>query len=1194
MSNFDYRSRFQVPDYTARFRPPEARRRRRRRTFREPVPPPAPVIPGYSLPADDEERLTALEWIIDRLSTGQYVTANVAEDLLEGDWDAPIRKGLSGERRGDWTNVLFGGESSAAGREEQRGLVPSEHRLVRGVGGLVANVVLDPTTYLGFGSTAAARAGAKGFARAARNQALRQLSDPVVTQRIFGGRAARASSARAQRLNDIGDAPLQQYLSRVYRDAYREGLTTPQDALRRRYLGRLQAERESTVAARAGAAAGDGGAWKQAVGKEADERLKALDLELAKVRDEESWLHGVPGDADFTGFRSLGEQRLSFLGRDLARWQAGPVRRQVAEVGAAIRRAGREAPGLKPFLDAWWRSRTHGVIGQVTRLLGFPRTGYQRALRQIELAQESDAQDLVHRNTARVEQAFEGVSDEVQGAYVKLMATVYDYVGKALKGVDQSAPGWRAQLEAATRAALDDRAVRAVVPEETLEPALELWSRVKTLTDEWHLEEGRLAAQGLIRGAGYVANYLPIQWRPVASQLPEEARKRGSMVFSPLLERHVSFGDARTQEARKLAGFFGLPDESALAVIDQNRGALITSARQLLIGRAVANARMRGRANLLTQMRSFGLDVKAYTPGSTMAGSIPQGSGQSFRTVENDEVRAALVNAYENGRLDEIGLHAIPGEKYLEGWVFDKDVRDMLERTVRITGDEMHVLGRALRGYTRWLQGILTLRPGFHVRNILSNQVMVFLREGLRAFQPRYLHAGMVGAAHELAGQGQSKIVARADSVLSRMQARRALSWRFGEHSVAELAEYARQKGVISRISKTGEPDEVLGMPRRERSRANPLRWQQGAFEASQNVGALVESSQRFSMFLMEVDKLRQPGLRLTEGELEFAAFEARKWMVDYQDLTEFEQRYLRLLRPFYAWFRHAVPNMIAGIVDAPQLYSAAFKGQESLEEALAGDVDIDPRLVPDLQRESGSIVLGRGENGKVVMGNLGLPFTDINLFALSFPEPGGGGWGMPRVEGKALLRELFNAAHPALKTGVEVALEEDLFTGKPLTGAGRVPRAMRGLEAMPRVLQLLDGVARQFSPRGLGFTDDNGVVREDRRGRLVMDAKMAQVLRNHFPVLEWLGRAIDGPVWLADRAGAGIEDALDRTRLGRDDWDGFDEFLRILSFWAGVSGRQIDPREERRRLMQRAEADRRRAASERRRYRPVRIREGG
>ena len=401
-------------------------------------------VPYVDLPQDDRERRNALEWLVDVLSTGQYLTANLAEDIRAGEWRDPIGGAITGERRGDWENLLFGGVSTKGDRIG--GVIPIDPgtasptaRAVRGAGGFLANVLLDPTTYVGFGATTAARAGAKQFARLAVNQARRQMLDPEVTAKVFGARAARRGLSAEQRMKAIGDAPLNQYLARVYRDAEAEALTTPSAALRKRYLDRLAAERQAAVDTRKGLLGDNTKAAKQTK-QHAKQQMRSIDAELAKAGDDQAWNFGLRGDPEYRGFRALGEGAWKFGGRELLRTGApGPVRTQIARVGAAVRRAGREFPATKLFLDAWWASKTHGVVGAITRRFGFFRSGYQTMLRQTELGLESNVQDVVHGNARRVDEAFAGTTPEVRQSFSRLLSAVYDSAGQAIKGITDPA-----------------------------------------------------------------------------------------------------------------------------------------------------------------------------------------------------------------------------------------------------------------------------------------------------------------------------------------------------------------------------------------------------------------------------------------------------------------------------------------------------------------------------------------------------------------------------------------------------------------------------------------------------------------------------------------------------------------------------------------------------------------------------------
>ena len=146
------------------------------------------------------------------LSRGQYVTANIAEDITqlargEGlkSWDAPILRGLTGKRKGNWENVLWGSREGA--EKEQDGWFKTQNKVVRGATGFLANVLFDPLTYMTFGATS----GARQTAHAAAEGAVRRAA----------GRGQRASKELAE---GLGTGAQAREMSRTYNDAYRAAL----------------------------------------------------------------------------------------------------------------------------------------------------------------------------------------------------------------------------------------------------------------------------------------------------------------------------------------------------------------------------------------------------------------------------------------------------------------------------------------------------------------------------------------------------------------------------------------------------------------------------------------------------------------------------------------------------------------------------------------------------------------------------------------------------------------------------------------------------------------------------------------------------------------------------------------------------------------------------------------------------------
>lgn len=484
----------------------------------------------------------------------------------------------------------------------------------------------------------------------------------------------------------------------------------------------------------------------------------------------------------------------------------------------------------------------------------------------------------------------------------------------------------------------------------------------------------------------------------------------------------------------------------------------------------------------------------------------------------------------------------------MRGRIFDGEVARIIQNTTRAAKDP-NAIANFLRGYTRWWQGILTLRPGFHARNIMGNWMMTFMRLGPRAMNPNYALDGAAAAAKEL--QGDTRWASALKTMMREPGMRSRLSRDYGGYTVDELAEKARRYGVISRTTHAGDPTDVPDVALK-RAKGDPRRWATGAFEASRNFGAVTESAQRMGYMLAKLDEFVRRGVRITDDEIEFVAMDARKGLVDYQDLTPTEQRFGKTLFPFYAWTRHAAFLMVDNIIHHPGNMAMLEKGLEAIGETVGGG-DIERASMAPWMREMNLRPSGEID-GKQMMFALGQPWTELNLFDVGAK---GGAVGM--------LGEIIERANPLVKGTVEAVTKRNLFFDKEVAGFERAPRALQVLRQFPRVLLVLDGAARiGWNPRrGMGFTDQHGRPREDNQGRLLMDGPTARILENYFPVLDYIGRAVAGPAWALEQLGVNTNRALGETKPEATDEDNLRRFLQGLSWLTGVTIREHNPRVE-------------------------------
>ena len=125
------------------------------------------------------------------------------------------------------------------------------------------------------------------------------------------------------------------------------------------------------------------------------------------------------------GFDRAGEQAWKFLGKEMVRGQAGPVRRQLAEMGHTVREFARKDPRGAAFLSAWWAVQNHGPVGLVRRALGF-RNPYQRMLHEVEHGKDLTMGQSLRSYTETILDITERAKPGAASTLVKVVGLAYE------------------------------------------------------------------------------------------------------------------------------------------------------------------------------------------------------------------------------------------------------------------------------------------------------------------------------------------------------------------------------------------------------------------------------------------------------------------------------------------------------------------------------------------------------------------------------------------------------------------------------------------------------------------------------------------------------------------------------------------------------------------------------------------------
>lgn len=1119
-----------------------------------------PYIEQVKAEKEQEGRqIQPLKMLLDVLQRGQYVSANVVDEIItsarddeplgQDVWDVleAAWQGVTGERKGSYKDIL----TERLGWEDRPGKVDWAD-----VVGFTGDVLLDPLTYVGgFGPSSGAKAAAKAYADDAIRLTAREFGERLGTNADELAKFARTSFNRDEFFklwNESQDAgyryfvrhgkpSIRRHFAERYKEAYRHGLHTPAEELRDEI-----AERARNVIP---------GFEEEAIAKHADE-LSIFNLTpesgytdlfgtVQKEADRNDWasrlLEKVEGREGLFG-KTVGSTKYQGAGKIAWRFFGKEMNERVGQTWVSrnwdvLRNRLKATKTGGKLSDAWWYVMNETPIGEIKAAFGI-RNPYQTALRQTELEAGHQALKVAEYNNVKdVIEAIEGFDDETRDLFVRAMdySEHVSHSGTFGKGEGYTIFDLLADPEKMAELGIGDGAKIA-----------ELATNVRKITQKWFNEYQGWAREGIVKEMDEIVNYLPVS-------LTNPMRKRGSAYARDLGGATPGIAQSRSATRSALIGhekaalkwILGLNDAAADTMIRHYHEAEITmDLQEMLLARAYAQAKVAKRVNMIRSMREFG---------------IP------FHHVA-EPLQSAMAKA--GAQLQDMGLTVVE-DGALKGYLFDKEVGDILNRAAKMTDpSNFGLLRRAINWYTTWWKGIVTMTTGFHARNFYSNEMVLFQKFGLRSFSPDHQQAALAGvvyALHKTNPKTFLKEIGGDEKWLNRMLAKR-----YGNFSVEELADEALRRGVIAE-AQMGFGSKGLQEKMREAltdrtwkekltEKANPFSHKFVGRDVSYRVGAYVENKARFQAFLMDygevaarnvdIATLADDAARLAADDdaFKYASMEAKKLLLDYEDLTDFERDVMKNVIPFYTWLRKAIAVQVELALNYPELYAMIPKMMDAFEME---NPDVDQNMLPEYMKQLGMFPTHEAEDGTLAFFNPNFPFQEINKIPLMFEE----GSLFPALSGEEIRDDIINAVHPFIKGAASMMTEKgyDFFYRRELDAQADSPLLIRYFVSNPKAMEMTDGLLRT-----IGFEDGLNA-RLDENGKLQIDARIAHTLENFIPVL----RRIEDVILLGQEAGEwfgiGIEDALEAYTNAQDDYEGLRQSFQVLSRWAGVKFYPLD-----------------------------------
>lgn len=378
--------------------------------------------------------------------------------------------------------------------------------------------------------------------------------------------------------------------------------------------------------------------------------------------------------------------------------------------------------------------------------------------------------------------------------------------------------------------------------------------------------------------------------------------------------------------------------------------------------------------------------VKALAESKTPIDAV---MNLAVRGAQKDAERA-LEHSILNSGLDEKVVSAMKEE---------------IRKAVRVISDED--MSKFLRGWEKavglWRRGAVQ-SPGFHIRNIVGNTWVNFLR-GVRI--PQYLAAAKDQLAiREVAGNSAFR------EDIAKLGMDGALEKHIAPESLTNLRN-AQRTGIFS--SNFFQTDVAHSGLRQGLEHAkHPL---DTLLRPLQVFGSSAEDWARYANYLQGIEEGLSP-----EG----AASLVRRYLFDYQDLTPFERHGLKNVIPFYTFMRKNVPLQLSELVQQPGKFEALFHARQELDKGNRIPETSGEAAFKSLQPITSAV---RGDYSGAARGLVGMP---------------GGPAGLPRV-------------------ALENSLGVSNYTGRTMAPQGKGSNLLSGISpGAAQVKKLLDGTTAQ------------------------------------------------------------------------------------------------------------------------------------
>jgi hypothetical protein len=351
-----------------------------------------------------------------------------------------------------------------------------------------------------------------------------------------------------------------------------------------------------------------------------------------------------------------------------------------------------------------------------------------------------------------------------------------------------------------------------------------------------------------------------------------------------------------------------------------------------------------------------------------------------------------------------------------------------------------------------WKTQATAINPGFHIRNATSNIFQNYLNVGAEAINPKnqYYAAKLLGNDVEylkntfIDVKGKGKISLYDIQQKAIQTGALDLRGRFASET-SNIVDNTNPTGTVTQnvantnkgfnINKLNPLSQIFDVTDPVTNKFNKNRIletltqkpqdfvtnnnQFVLYQLGRNAGSTVESHAKALNFLANVKN----GADFLE-----AADNTKKFLFDYSDLSDIEQKVFKRVVPFYTWMRKNIPLQLEMLFDKPFIYKGYGIAKENIERA-SGNQRLDDTEKNEFAQNWIQLPFtSKGKSGKPepMFFNPSLPLADLE-----------------RADVTSLPKTLFSSFTPFAKVPIELLANKNVYFNSPISrGVGDMREA--------------------------------------------------------------------------------------------------------------------------------------------------------